>query len=165
MCMGDRSVRMGVVRPQETATAIALAAFLVFLLSVALLLARPALAEPPLTEPFLPYLTATFTATGMASDSITCTVYSDGGGGGRRLAEWGLQATATGSVFLQWTIDVELSNDGSTWTSILKHKNEAAAATNGSMVWGIHRAARLARLKATLIGSGVTVTATAIAEP
>ena len=33
------------------------------------------------------------------------------------------------------------------------------------MVWGIHRAARLARLKATLIGSGVTVTATAIAEP
>ena len=137
------------------------------LLALALLvLTAPACrAEPPDTEPFWPYMSFSFTAAGMATAAISVSTYAAGLPSPHPLGEWSLQVVAigTGGGFIDWTVDLELSLDGSAWTSVLRHR--AGKQLSGSMVWDVHHPARQARLKlTTLTGSGV-VTATGYGEP
>lgn len=132
-------------------------------LLLALLLAGPAGAAPAAPDPGVPYITASLSATGMATAPISVTVYQNSGSGIGPLAEWGLSVTVIGSGFLQWALDVQVSNDDLTWTTLLRHESTKSA--NSSMVWALHHRARSARLRLANITSGAVATATAYAEP
>ena len=135
-------------------------------LALALALARPAAAATGAVEPYWPYITASFTQTGMASASISGTVWAFGQTGSLPLSQWSLSVKATTTAALaQWIVDLEASNDLLTWTSILQHKSGTAASPNGQMVWGPHKRARAFRLKANLIAAGTTVGVTGYGEP
>lgn len=79
------------------------------------------------------------------------------------LKEWGLSVNAIGGSPQHWQVDVEVSNDDATWTSILRHRNGQHA--DASMAWGTHRTARRARLTVSAVSAGTTITATAFASP
>lgn len=78
------------------------------------------------------------------------------------IREWSISVGATGSATGFWTVDLELSNDGATWTKILTH---GKADKTGTMVFGPHKTARQVRLNLSSIGAGMYVTATAFGSP
>ena len=136
------------------------------LLALALLAlaAAPVRADPPETEHFWPYMSFSFTSAGMATAAISVSTYAAGLPSAHPLGEWSLQVVAIGTGFIDWTVDLELSLDGSAWTSVLRHRQ--GKQISGSMVWDVHHPARQARLKlTTLTGSGAVITATGYGEP
>ncbi len=138
---------------------------------LAALLGQRAGAVPALPEPGFPYLTATLSATGMATTAVSVTVYQPSGSAVGPLTEWGLSVKAISTApFFEWAVDLQLSNDGLTWTTILRHwqgmaPNQFGQGPNGTIIWGAHRRARSARLQLTKITTGVVVTATTWGEP
>lgn len=91
----------------------------------------------------------------------TATLYSSTG----PIKEWSLSVVGLGAATMYWDVNLEVSNDGATWTSIGRHTSLGPARTSsGKMVFFPHRKARQARLTLTSVAGG-RVCATAYGEP